>query len=84
MNINRKCLSPVYTFVLERFNDSNIVCQVEASSKTNAINYFLDAYNIHQGLIGACKGYYFDKMGEVKQIDMLGAFKRRYGISKGV
>ena len=39
MNINRKCLSPVYTFVLERFNDSNIVCQVEASSKTNAINY---------------------------------------------
>ncbi len=81
MIYTKKCSYPVYTFVLDRFCGSNIVCQVEASSKTEAIDYFLDVYRINIGTIGACKGYYFDKNGEVKNIDMLGAFKRRKGMS---
>jgi hypothetical protein len=73
---------PVYTFVFERVNGYNIVCQIESSSKSEAIDRFLDTYNINIGTIGACKGYYFNKNGEIKEIDMLGAFKRRNGVNK--
>lgn len=78
----RRCTNTVYTFVFERFNGANIVCQIESNSKSEAIDRFLDSYNINIGTIGACKGFYFNKNGEFKEIDMLGAFKRRNGVNK--
>ena len=52
------------------------------NSKSEAIDRFFDSYNINIGTIGACKGFYFNKNGEFKEIDMLGAFKRRNGVNK--
>lgn len=82
MLLCRKCNNTVYTFVFERINGSNIVCQLESNNKSEAIDTFLDYYNINIGTIGACRGYYFSKQGELKEIDMLGAFKRRNGVNK--
>ena len=82
MIISRKCNNCVYTFVLERIYGNNIVCQIESNNKSYAIDAFLDNYNIDIGTIGACKGFYFNKNGELKEIDMLSAFKRRNGVNK--
>lgn len=68
---------PVYTFIIEKVNGSNIVAQIEASSKSDALDYFFDLYSIRLSTISSCKGFYFDKKGELREMDLASALRRR-------
>ncbi len=81
MRLTRRITNPVYTFVVFMDGRQDIL-QVESNSKTYALNYFFDYVDLSSVNLTLSSCHYFNKQGELKDINLVEAYKRR--VNEGV
>lgn len=67
----------VYIFICPDLPSPNKRVLIESNSVTNAITHFFILYKVSYDDLSNIRGFYFDKNGVQKEMDLKGAYRRR-------